>query len=202
MEYDFDTVIPAGARTPASGIPPRRKTCCRCGWRTWISARPRPSSRRCSGAWHTASSVTRRCRCLLQRGRRLVRTTPRMADRPAMDRLHDRRRPGTVGRNQGTDEARRPGDRTNTRLQLLLLVDPQQRVRIVFQRPVVPRWPVHRRFRRPGGESRRPQSETPAVMQPAQPRRTGLDTGRVATHGRNLPAPRRAGRGGPRSTAN
>lgn len=26
--------FPAGARTPASGIPPRRKTCCDVGWRT------------------------------------------------------------------------------------------------------------------------------------------------------------------------
>lgn len=53
MEYDFDTVIPGRGTDSCKWDTPAQEDVLPMWVADMDSARPRPSSRRCSGAWHT-----------------------------------------------------------------------------------------------------------------------------------------------------
>ena len=107
VSFDFETAPSAGGPTPRSGSGMPAGTSCRCGWRTWTSARRRPSSRP-SAAGRPRHLRLRPAGPVDDRsGGQRPRTTLRLADGPGVA--------GVAARAGGRAECRHRGVRRSRR---------------------------------------------------------------------------------------
>ncbi len=138
---------------------------------------------------------------LLRGAHPMVRHPPLLPHRSRDGDLRPRRGARHFGHHKGagTRGRRRAGD--DSGLQLLLLLDPQQRLPhrgepAAKSRPDGRTVHLPHRFRRPGASGSTPGCEDAAPVQPSQSGRTHLDPRRAHARGRDLPPP--LGEGGQR----
>lgn len=126
-------------------------------------------------------------RNLLRNHHRLVSKPPRTHPRQRNHTLHHRSSPRPIRYHRLPHHTRRQNSHPNPGLQQLLPGDPQQRMRNRSQQPALSKQHLPDKLRRLRKKSGRSESKTIPPMQPAQPRRKGMDTAGTQPPRRNLP---------------